>query len=123
MEPESSIRSVVSKVPRKLYGSSPPPCVTWDDVAGVEESGISIASSEAWMVVGIVRVGPVVVVGDGVYAGGGSFIPGGRLVAGDGFVIGLTLLLCSSGMLLRAFRSAGPLKAGVVGEMGVLRSE
>jgi len=119
MEPESSIRRVVSKVARNEYGSSPPRVAEEgpDDVASVAASGTG--SSEIW----VARVGPDAAVGDGVYAGGGSFegtvkafIPGrsGRRVAGDGFVRGLGLLRPTS-LGENGFKSAGPRKVGVVG--------
>lgn len=120
MEPESSIRRVVSKVPRNEYGSSPPVVVgAWAAAgAGAEDP----ASSDA-------RVGPDAEVGDGVYAGGGSFdgtvnafIPGrsGRRVAGEGFVRGLGLLLpIPPGCNVDGI-SEGPRNEGVA---GVWRSE
>ena len=126
MEPESSIKSVVSKVARKEYGSSPPRvagvCL---DVAAGAASGAG--SSEIW----VARFGPDAAVGDGVYAGGGSldgtvkaFIPGrsGRRVAGDGLARGLGLLREPTSSGENGFRSAGPRKVGVVGVVGVGRS-
>lgn len=68
-------------------------------------------------------MGPVAVVGFSLYAGGGSFdgtvnafMPGrsGRRVAGLGFAIGLGLVLLKG---FPGFRSAGPRKVGVVGEV------
>jgi hypothetical protein len=76
------MRSVVSNVPRKVYGSSPP--------VDVVPAGAAFSVVDGWKVTDE----PGVVVGAGVYAGGGSlegtvkaFIPGrsGRRVAGDGF--------------------------------------
>jgi hypothetical protein len=79
MLPESSIKSVVSKVARKEYGSSPPRVVVAlgdvadddDDAAGGAGAaacgrGTSPISSEIWIEGGTTRVGPVAVVGDGV---------------------------------------------------------
>jgi hypothetical protein len=120
MEPESSIRRVVSKVARNEYGSSPPRVAEagLDDVAGAAASGIG--NSEIW----VARVGPDAAVGDRVYAGGGSFegtvkafIPGrsGRRVAGDGFVRGLGLLREPTSLGENRFKSAGPRKVGVAG--------
>ncbi len=120
MEPESSIRSVVSKVARNEYGSSPRRVAEEgrDDVAGAAASGTG--SSEIW----VARVGPDAVVGEGVHAGGGSldgtvkaFIPGrsGRRVAGDGFARGLGLLREPTSLGENGFKSAGPRKVGVAG--------
>lgn len=78
----------MSKVERKVYGSSPPSAVT----RGAGPDGNAAGSSEVW-VGGATYVGPEDVVGEAVYAGGGSlegtvkaFIPGlsGRLVGPEG---------------------------------------
>lgn len=82
MEPESSIRRVVSKVDRKAYGSS---------LLAVALSDVPFGCDLSCPVG---RMGPESAVGDGVYAGGGSFdgtvnafMPGrsGRRVAGERF--------------------------------------
>jgi hypothetical protein len=83
MEPESSMRRMVSKVVRKAYGSSP---LVWM-VAGIDTAGVAgeyddeegTANSDGRAP----RVGPEAAFGEGVYAGGGSFMPGW-----EGFVRG-----------------------------------
>ena len=126
MEPESSIKSVVSKVARKEYGSSPPR-VAEDGLDPVAGAASGTGSSEIW----VARFGPDAAVGDGVYAGGGSlegtvkaFMPGrsGRRVAGEGFVRGLGLLRAPTSLGENGFRSAGPRNVGAVGVVGVWRS-
>jgi len=119
MEPESSIRRVVSKVARKEYGSSRP-FVAGEDL----EDAAGVASGTGSSEICVAKVWPDAAVGDGVYAGGGSFdgtvkafMPGrsGRRVAGEGFVRGLGLLREASSLRAKGFRSAGPRKVGLVG--------
>jgi hypothetical protein len=118
MEPESSIRRVVSKVPRNEYGSSPPVDVVVGAWAAAGAGAVEDPASSD------VKDGPDADVGDGVYAGGGSlegtvnaFIPGrsGRRVAGEGFVSGLGLLLpIPPGCNVEGI-SEGPRNDGVAG--------
>lgn len=128
MEPESSIRRVVSKVARNEYGSSPPAVVGAGTAAAADADADEPGSSEIWDG----RIGPDADVGDGVYAGGGSldgtvkaFMPGrsGRRVAGEGFESGLGLLLPMPPGCRVAGRSEGPKNVGVVGVVGVWRSD
>ena len=88
IDPESSTSRTVSKVDRKVYGSSPPSAVTM----GAGPDGKAAGSSED-CVGGGMNVGPEEAVGEAVYAGGGSlegtvkaFMPGlsGRLVGPEG---------------------------------------
>jgi hypothetical protein len=123
IEPESSIKSVVSKVARKEYRSSPPRVASVClNVAASAASGAG--SSEGW----VARFGPDAAVGDKVYASGGlldgtvkAFILGrsGRRVAGDGLARGLGLLRKPTLSGENGFRSARPRNVGVVGVVGV----
>ncbi len=79
IEPESSIRRMVSKVVRKVYGSS---SCRAELVEGAGDEARAAAAFPVYAGAGL-RVGPDVAVGEGVYAGGGSlegtvnaFMPG-----------------------------------------------
>ena len=99
MEPESSMRSVVSKTVRKEYGSSPRATAVEDLGVSVAASGLvdDVGGSSSYTGAVGGSVGPDAAVGEAVYAGGGSFegtvnafMPGrsGRLVGGERFAKG-----------------------------------
>ena len=94
MDPESSIRKMVSKVRRKAYGESSPVCIVLERSAG--ENGTLLAG--ALLVFAVA----------GEYGGGGSLAAGrrvGMVVANGLFVSKLFLPIAIGDVLCGAFEA------------------